>query len=121
MVSHDGEYAQVDTDRVAEDSFDHPLEEFTYLFFRHERRFNIYLRKFGLTVCTQVFVAETLGDLVVTVKASHHQQLLEQLRRLGQCKKLAVMHAARHEIVTCPFRRALGEHGRLYIHKTIGV
>ena len=121
LVSHDGEYAQVHTNRITENSFDHALEEFTNLFFGHERRFNIYLREFGLAIGSQVFVAKTFGDLVVTVKARHHQQLLEQLRRLGQCKELAVMYTARYQIVTRALRRALGEHRCLYIYKTIGV
>ena len=121
LVSHDGEYAQVHTNRITENRFDHALKEFTYLFFGHEGRFNIYLREFGLAVGTQVFVAETFGDLVVTVKTRDHQQLLKQLRRLRQRKELAVMHATRHEIVSRTLRRTLGEHRCLYVYKTIGV
>ena len=121
LVGHHWEYAQVDTDGVAENGFDHALEEFTNFFFGHERCFNIDLREFGLAVCAQVFVTETFGDLVVTVKARHHQQLFEQLGRLGQCKELSVMHTARYQIVARAFRCALGQHRCLYVHKTIGI
>ena len=43
----------------------------------------------GLAVGAQVLVAETARDLVVAVHAGHHQQLLEQLRRLRQGVELA--------------------------------
>ena len=66
--------------------------------------------EFGLAVGTQVFVAEALGDLVVTVETRHHQQLFEQLRRLWQREELARMNAARHEVVACTFRRGAGQH-----------
>ena len=34
---------------------------------------HIYLRKFGLTVGSQIFVSETLGDLVISVHTGYHK------------------------------------------------
>src|SRR3546814_1182080 len=68
---------------------------------------------FRLAVGAQILVAEAAGDLVVAVEARHHQQLLEQLRRLRQRKELAGMRARRHQIVARAFRRRLGQDRRL--------
>jgi hypothetical protein len=52
----------------------------------HDRRLveegglDIDLGELRLPVGAQILVAEALGDLVVAIKAGHHQQLLEQLR-----------------------------------------
>ena len=53
-----------------------------------ERGLDVDLRELGLAVGAQVLVAEALDDLVVAVEAGHHQQLLEQLRRLRQREEL---------------------------------
>ena len=50
--------------------------------------FDINLGKLRLPVGTQVFVAETLGDLVIAIHTGHHQQLLEKLRGLGKREEL---------------------------------
>ncbi len=75
-----------------------------------ERSLDIHLGEFGLAVGAQVFVAKTLGDLVIAIEACHHQQLLEQLRRLRQREEFARMHARRHQIIARAFRRGLGQH-----------
>ena len=82
-VSHDGKVAQVDIKHLLENAFDHVLEQGANFFFTQERSFDIDLGEFRLAVCAQIFITETFGDLVVTVKAGNHQQLFEQLRRLG--------------------------------------
>ncbi|CSC45486.1 Uncharacterised protein [Vibrio cholerae] len=43
------------------------------MFCGHERGFNIDLGEFWLTVSAQIFVTETFYDLVITIKARHHQ------------------------------------------------
>jgi hypothetical protein len=86
-----------------------------------ERGLDIDLRELGLAVGAQVFVAEALGDLVVAVKAGHHQQLLEQLGRLGQRKEMAVVHAAGHQVVARAFGRGLGQHRRLDVDEAVGI
>ena len=121
LVCHDRELAQVDPERVLEHGFDHALENIPDFFLVEERGFNIDLGKFRLAIGAQVFVAEAFGDLVVAVKAGHHQQLLEQLRALRQGEEVAIMDAAGHQVVARAFRRALGEHGRFNIDKTVGI
>jgi hypothetical protein len=100
---------------------DHALEDVADFLFVQERGFDIDLRELGLAVGAQVFVAEALGDLVVAVVAGHHQQLLEQLGRLGQREELAVVHAAGHQVVARALGRALGEHGRFDVDEAIGI
>ena len=75
----------------------------------------------GWRSALQVFVAEALRDLVVAVVAGHHQQLLEQLRRLRQREEAAVVDAARHEVVARAFRRGLAEHRRLDVDEAVRV
>ena len=110
-VGHDGEFAQFHAQRLPENLRDHFLEQAANVLLVQKRGFDIDLREFRLAVGAQVFVAEALGDLVVAVKAGHHQQLLEELGRLRQREKVPVMHAAGHQVIARAFGRALGEHG----------
>src|SRR5579875_339731 len=64
--------------------------------------FHVDLGKFGLPVGSQILVAETLGDLVVTVESGDHQNLLEQLWRLGKRVKTTGIYSAGNEIIACP-------------------
>ena len=121
LVGHHRKLTQVDAQGVFEHASDHVLEQGANFFFGQKRSFDIDLGEFGLTVGAQIFVAEALGDLVVTVIPRHHEQLLEQLGRLGQRKKLTVVHPAGHQVVARAFRRALGEHGGFDVDKTMGV
>jgi ribosomal protein S18 acetylase RimI-like enzyme len=118
-VLHRRVVAQLDVERLAEDVADHALEHRADLFLGQEAGLDIDLRELGLAVGAQVLVAEALGDLVVAVKARHHQQLLEQLGRLRQREEVAVMHAAGHEVVARAFRRALGQHRRLDVDEAV--
>ena len=87
----------------------------------HEGHFHVELGKFRLTVGTQVFIAEAAGDLVVTVHAGDHQKLFEDLRGLGQCIELAFVDAARYEVVTSAFGRALAQFRRFDIDEAVAV
>ena len=100
---------------------DHALEHVTDVLLGQEGSLDINLGELGLAICTQVFIAEALGDLVVAVKAGHHEQLLEQLRRLRQGKKLAIVNPTGDQIVASPLGRALGEHGGFDVDKTVFV
>ena len=86
-----------------------------------ERGFDIDLRELGLAIRAQVFVAETLHDLVVAVEAGDHQQLLEKLRRLRKREKVTRMHARRHQIVARAFGRRAREHRRLDVDEAFAV
>jgi hypothetical protein len=87
LVGHHREFAQIHADGVLEHRRDHALEQRADLFLTQERGLDIDLRELGLAVGAQILVAEALGDLVVAVKARHHQQLLEQLGDWGKAKK----------------------------------
>ena len=121
LVRHHRELSQINANGVLEHRGDHALEHVPDFFFTQERSLNINLRELWLAVCTQVFVAEAFGDLVVAVKARHHEQLLEQLGGLRQGKEMAIVHTAGHQIVARAFGRGLGQHGGFDIHKTIGI
>ena len=103
---------ELHVDDFLEDVTDHAFDRVLHVALGDEGEFHVELREFGLAVGAQVFVAEAARDLIVAIHAGHHQQLLEQLRRLRQRVELAGMHAARHEIVARAFRRGLGEDRR---------
>ncbi|CAB4345593.1 unannotated protein [freshwater metagenome] len=86
-----------------EDGSDRFFAYLNYLILVDESHLDVELRKFGLTVGPEVFVAEAARDLEVALVARHHQQLLEELRRLGQRVPVARVHPARHEEVSCAF------------------
>ncbi|MNK22531.1 hypothetical protein D3C87_408080 [compost metagenome] len=111
-IHHRERVRQVDVQRVLEDDADHVFEQVADFLFRQERGFAIDLREFRLAVSAQVFVAEALGDLVVTVEVSNHQQLLEQLWRLRQGEEAARVDARRHQVIARAFWRRLGQHRR---------
>ena len=73
-----------------------------------EAHLEVELGELGLAVGAQILVAEAAGDLVVALVAAHHQQLLEQLRRLRQRVERARGQPRRHEEVA----RALGRRAR---------
>ena len=60
----------------------------------HEGHLDIDLGELGLTVGTQVLVAETLGNLIVALDATDHEQLLQELRGLRQGVEVARLDAA---------------------------
>ena len=83
-----------------------------------ESHFEVELVEFsGGAVGAGVFVAEAGRDLEVAIEAGHHQQLLELLRCLRQCVKLAGIESARHEVIARALGRAAGENGRLELGK----
>ena len=118
-VLHHRVFGQIDANGLLEDLADHALEHRPDFFLGEEAGLDVDLGEFGLAIGTQVFVAEALGDLVIAVEASHHQQLLEQLRALRQREEHALVDAARHQVVPCAFGRALGEHRRFDVDETV--
>jgi len=120
-IRHDRELAQVGIQHRLEHVADHALEHVANFLLAHEGRFNVNLREFRLAVSAQVFIAKALGDLVVAVKTGHHQQLLEQLRALRQCKEHAFVDAAGHQVIARTLGRAFGQHGRLDVDKPVGI
>jgi hypothetical protein len=56
------------------------LEDFKHIFLVGKRHLAVNLCELRLTVGAQVLVTETLRNLEIAVKTTHHQQLLEGLR-----------------------------------------
>ncbi len=102
-------------EQVAQQLF-HEAED---VFLAHEAGFDIELRELGLAVRAQILVAETLHDLIVAIEARHHQQLLHELRRLRQREEVALLRAARHQIVARAFGRRFGQDRRLDVDETV--
>ena len=71
----------------------------------------------GCRSSAERFVAEALHDLEVPLEASHHVELLEELRALGERVELAGVHARRDEEVPRAARRVLHHHRRLELEK----
>ena len=86
-----------------------------------ERHLDVELGELRLAVGAQVLVAEAAHDLKVAVHARHHQDLLEQLRRLRQREEAAGMGAARHQVIARAFGRGLGQHRRLDLEETVAI
>ena len=61
------------------DMLHHTLKHLQHVFLLYKRHFAVDLSKLWLTVSTQVFVAEALCNLEISVEACHHKQLLKQL------------------------------------------
>lgn len=77
----------------------------------HEGHLDIDLGELGLTVGTQVLVAETLGNLIVALDATDHEQLLQELRGLRQGVEVARLDAAGDDEVAGALGRRLNREG----------
>ena len=86
-----------------------------------EAHLGVELHELVLAVGAQVLVAQAAGDLVVAVDAAHHQQLLEQLRRLRQRVERARLLARRHEELAGALRRRRHEHRRLDLDEALAL
>ncbi len=112
---------QIDADGLAEQIDHHLLHERGDPGLVHERGLDIELGEFRLPVGAQVFIPEAAHDLVIAIEAGHHQQLLEQLRRLRQGEKRAGLGAARHQVVARAFRRRPGQHRGFDLEKAVAI
>ena len=108
-----GELRERHPEDALEERAQHALGELHDVRLGDERSLDVDLRELGLPVRAQVFVAIAAGDLVVAVEARHHQQLLEDLWRLGQSEERPGVRAARHQVVACTLRSGAREGGRL--------
>ena len=106
---------------IFKNMLDEALEHLDDVFLLHEAHFAVYLRELRLAVGTQVFVAEALGYLEVTVKTADHQQLFEELRALRQGVELARIHARGHHEVAGALRRGFHQDRGFYLEEPFGV
>src|SRR6266446_7933590 len=88
-----GVIVDVNTGNLA-GAYHHLLDHMKNIFLPRKRHFQVELREFELAVSAQIFIAKTLHDLKVFVQSRDHQNLLENLRRLRQRVKLAMMDTA---------------------------
>ncbi len=68
----------------AEDMGEEPLVDVEHVLDPDERHLEVELGEVGLAVGALLLVAKAARDLVVALEPADHQQLLEELRRLGQ-------------------------------------
>ena len=94
----------------------HVLGHAEHVLLGGEGHFEIQLVELaGGAVGPGVLVPEAGGHLEILIEARHHQQLLENLGRLGQGVKLAVELAAGDEVIPGPLGRGGGEDGGLQL------
>ena len=75
------------------------LEHLQDIFDADERHLEVDLGEFELAIGPQFFVAETACELVVALATADHQQLLHDLRRLGQCIEASGLQSRGHQKV----------------------
>ncbi len=120
-MGHTRKGAKIHVQRAGEEFADQLFRQPDDLLVLGKGELDIHLGEFRLAIGAQVLVPEALGDLEVAIHPRHHQQLLEQLRRLGKCKKLALVRAARHQVVPRTLRRGPGQHRRFHLQEaTVG-
>src|SRR3972149_6178909 len=84
----------------------------------YEGHLHIDLGELRLPIGPKVFIPKAPDDLKITVKSGHHQNLFEELGRLGQRIKVTRIEPAGDQKIPGPFRRALGEHRGLDLQKS---
>ena len=77
-----GEPSQINLKVRLKDLFDHALHDLHDLFLIHEGCLNVDLCEFRLSVGPEVFIAKTLGNLIIAIHPGSHQDLLKELGRL---------------------------------------
>ena len=96
-----------------------PLDQADDVLLLHERQLDVELGELGQPVGARVLVAEAAGDLVVALEPADHQQLLEQLRRLGQGEEAARPHPRGHDEVARALGRRAGQDRRLEVEEVV--
>ncbi len=84
-----------------------------------EAHLDVHLGELGLPVGPEVLVTETAGQLPVPLQAADHQQLLEQLRGLGQRVPVTGLQPHRDQEVPGPLGRGPGQVRRLHVHEAM--
>ena len=106
---------------LLEHVFEHALQMLEHILLLHKAHFHIHLSKLRLAVCTKVLIPEAPSHLIVPVNAAHHQELLEDLRGLGQRIEFTVVNPGGNQIVSCALGGRLGEHGCLHRQEAVGI
>ena len=86
-----------------------------------ERHLQIDLRELRLAVGAEILVAEAAHNLKVLVEPAHHEELLEDLRRLRQGVEGAGLHAAGHQVIARALRRGARHERRLDFEEALRI
>ena len=108
-------------DRALHHVLDQTLVDVDDIIDIHKGKLHVSLGKLGLPVRSEVLIAEASGNLEIAVVAGAHQELLEDLGRLGQRIECAGLHAAGNQIVARAFGRGFAENGRLDLEEALFV
>ena len=106
---------------IGKDLFEQLFQVAQDILLLHKGHLHIHLGELRLAVGAQVLVPEAPGHLIIPVNAAHHQQLLEDLRALGQSVERAGMYAAGHQIVPCALGGGLAQHGGFHLIEALRV
>jgi hypothetical protein len=98
---------KLDVDALPPHGREHQLHEGEDDLTIRERHLEVELGDLLDTVGTQVLVTETAGDLVVALEAGDDEQLLVDLRRLGEREEAPRLEARRDQEVAGSLRRRL--------------
>ena len=118
--ARNGSY-KVDSENFLEYALHKALAHCKYVLHLDKGHFKVYLSKFGLSVGSEILVAEASCYLHISVKAGNHRKLLVKLWRLRQGIERTFVNAAGNEIVARAFGCALYEHRRFYFDKAVFV
>jgi hypothetical protein len=99
---------------------DHALDRRLEQLLGDERHLDVDLGELRLAIEAQILVAEAAHDLEVAVVARDHQELLEDLRRLGQGVEPAGVEPRRHQEVAGPAGRVLHHERGLDLEEAVG-
>ncbi len=100
---------------------DHPFHDPDDVLLGDKGHLHVDLGELGLAVRPEVLVAEALDDLEVAVETRHLQELLEDLRRLGQGVEHPLVDAARDKVVPGAFGGALRQEGGFHLDEALPV
>ncbi|CAB4869921.1 unannotated protein [freshwater metagenome] len=112
-VGHLRNLADLDVEDPLPEGADDGLAHLDHVGLLDEGHLDVELGELRLTIRAEVLVAVAPGNLEVPLHAGHHEQLLEELRRLGQRIPVARLQAYRHQEVARTFRGRSGEGRRL--------
>ena len=117
LPSQPGNFRELPSHGPLHEKGEHALQMAEHILLLHKGKLHIHLGELRLAVRAQIFIPKAPGNLIVLIHAAHHEQLFEDLRGLGQRIEGPGMHAAGHQVIPRPFRRAFSQNGRLHLQK----
>src|SRR5437773_1900304 len=112
---------ELDPRRPATHMTDHPLDHRYHLVPIDKGHLQIDLREFRLPVVAQVLVTEAPGNLIVAIRPTHHEHLLEELGRLREGEETPWIHATGHQVISRALRRAFRQDRRFNFQKALRI